>query len=395
MHPIVSAMRPALRLTLLAALLLAACAPAAPPSPTAPAAPKPAEAAKPAAEAKLAEAKPAAAKPAVAQKHLRLAINNPVLEPGIAFLWIGQALGYFEEEGLTVEIAPSQGAAEATQWVAAGRVDLAVPQGSAMVNAAAQGQDLGIVAAYLMNRQSIYEWVVLPDSPLQSLAELKGKKVGIESEGGEGTYIYRALMKELGQTPEANQVIVAGQALQAAENIKKGAVDVMIWADTSRALSQAQGYQWRQLPTPKYYEKIFANVAVTRKQFLTEQRATLVAYLRSLAKASLFFTTNPDAALRLHFKLHPQTVPTGVSVDDAVQRNLVGVNVRAPKLIPKAGERWGEFSKEAWEYYAREYLGHGDKIKDVTQFYTNDLLAEINSFDAQKIVEQAKNYKVQ
>jgi NitT/TauT family transport system substrate-binding protein len=69
--------------------------------------------------------------PAATAKHVRLAINNPVLEPGISFLWIGKELGYFDEEKLTVKFVPSQGAAEAIQWAASGKVDLAVPEAGA------------------------------------------------------------------------------------------------------------------------------------------------------------------------------------------------------------------------------------------------------------------------
>jgi NitT/TauT family transport system substrate-binding protein len=356
------ARRLALTLALLIAVLVAACAPAA---------------------------------PGGVEKRVRLAISTSVLEPGISFFWIGKELGYFDDERLTVEIFPTQGVVEATQWVAASKVDLASPPPSAMIQAAAQGQDLGLIATYLLNRQAILEFVVAPDSPITSLAEIRGKKVGVVSEADEGHFIYRALMKELGYPLDANQVINTGQGLPAAEALKNRTVDVMIWADVQRALFEAQGYQVRQLPLPKFYEKLAANVMITRKDFLGQQRETLVSYLRALAKASLFFATNPDAALRLHYKSHPETLPKETPLDEAVEQNLIGIRVRVPKLVPQPAEQWGQMSKENWEFYAKEYLGLGDKITDVTQFYTTDLIADINKFDQQGIVDQAKNYKVQ
>src|SRR5213593_4452119 len=102
MQRIVCAVGPLASFVLLIGLMLSACAPASP-SP----APKAGEA------------------PAAAEKHLRIAINNPVFQPGIAFLWLGQDLGYFNEERLTVEFVPSEGAGQATQWLTTGQVDIA------------------------------------------------------------------------------------------------------------------------------------------------------------------------------------------------------------------------------------------------------------------------------
>lgn len=332
--------------------------------------------------------------PPASEKQLRIIFNNPVFQPGISFLWIGQGLGYFEEEKLTPEFVPSQGAAEATQWVASGKGDVAFPQPGPLVEATGQGQDLGLVAVYLLNRQMIYEFVVNPDSPIKTVADIKGKKVGVVNETDEGIYIHRSLMRELGYEQNANQVIGTGQNLQAAEALKKGTVDVMIWADTQRALSQANGYQWRILPNPPWFDKLFSNVLITRRDFLAKNREVLVSFLRVLAKSSLFFATNSTAALQLHFKLYPQTVPTGKTVDESVKANLISVEVRTPKLLPRSGEKWGEFSKENWEYYVRSYIGVGsDKIKDSSTFFTNELVADINKFDQQKVIDQAKNFK--
>jgi hypothetical protein len=55
----------------------------------------------------------------------------------------------------------------------------------------------------------------------------------------------------------------------------------------------------------------------------------------------------------------------------------------------------GEFSKDSWEYYVKDYLALGDKVTDAAQVYTNDVVAEINSFDQQKIIDDAKKYRPQ
>src|SRR5918912_3746475 len=156
---------------------------------------------------------PAGGAPAAAGKSLRIAFNNPVLQPGISFLWIGKQLGYMDEENLSVEFVPTSGAGEATQLVAAGKADLALPQLGPMLEAAAQGQDLGLIGIYLLNRKNIYELVVPPDSSIQAYTDLKGKKIGKISEVDEADYVYRAMMTDLGVPLEANQLINTGAAV--------------------------------------------------------------------------------------------------------------------------------------------------------------------------------------
>jgi NitT/TauT family transport system substrate-binding protein len=365
--------------------LVAGCAPgSAPPA-------KPAEGTKPGEAAKPAASGPAAAGTGA---KLRLALNNPILNPGISFGWLGKELGYWQEEGLDLEFVGTQGAAEATQWIASGKVEFGYPPPSALVNAAADGNDLGLVCVYLFNRQPIYETSVLPESPITTLQDLRGKKVGVLSLGDESAIFANEIMDELGLPRTEIQLIAVGAGVQAAAQLKQGAVDVLMWADVQRALAEGQGFAFRQLEAPKFTENIFGNQVVVRKDFLAQNRQAVVGFLRNLAKGLLFMVTNPEAAIMIHYKVYPETLPRGMSAEDAVKANLSTLLVRNPKLLPKPGEKWGENSKELWEFYVRNYLGFGpDKVRDPSQFFTNELLDEVNDFDQEAIIQQARNWK--
>ena len=66
------------------------------------------------------------------------------------------------------------------------------------------------------------------------------------------------------------------------------------------------------------------------------------------------------------------------------------------RLNPEANGRWGYQSPKAWEAIDG-YLVESDQLKqkvDVAQAFTNDLIPEINRFDAAKVKADAKNYKV-
>lgn len=186
-------------------LVLAACAPAAPPPTAAPA--KPAEASKPApakAEAgKPAESKPEASKPAAASPVASPAAASPVASPAAAAkpgeltqlqlalatnlnyvpVFVAIEKGIFNKHGLDLKIRPFATGVEATKAVQAGEVELAVANFSTLISARASGAPLKGFwlfendATAANNDQNIV-LIVPPNSPVQKVADLAGKKIG-------------------------------------------------------------------------------------------------------------------------------------------------------------------------------------------------------------------------
>jgi NitT/TauT family transport system substrate-binding protein len=121
---------------------------------------------------------------------VRFALANPIINPGLSFVWIGSHFGWYQREGIDLEIIRTQGPADATQRVAAGQVEFGLPPPAFYVTSVASGQDLGLVSVYLLRRQQQYSFAVLQDSPIKALKDLTGKKVGVSSLGDEGvTYV--------------------------------------------------------------------------------------------------------------------------------------------------------------------------------------------------------------
>ena len=84
---------------------------------------------------------------------VRFALANPIINPGLSFVWIGSHFGWYQREGIDLEIIRTQGPADATQRVAAGQVEFGLPPPAFYVASAASGQDLGLVSVYLLRRQ--------------------------------------------------------------------------------------------------------------------------------------------------------------------------------------------------------------------------------------------------
>ena len=325
---------------------------------------------------------------------LKIALNTPVINPGLAFIWVGIELGYYSEENIELEIVTSQGTAQATQWVATGVADIAFPPPSALLNAAAQGQDLDLVSVYLINREPVYEVLTLPDSPVQNLADLKNTRIGVVSLGDESAVYAEATMDELGYSPDDFALIAVGTGVQAATQLRRGEVDALVIGDVDRVLTERQGFSFRRLESPQFAQHIFGNQVVVQRDFLSENEEILEGFLRALAKGTLFTTANPEAAIRIHYDLFPETLPQGMSLDEAVETNLATLTVRIPKLTPdeEEGEKWGANDLQDWLAYI-SYLGLGAEIADPAPFFTNELVDEVNEFDAEAVRRSASEYQ--
>src|SRR5690348_5702629 len=68
---------------------------------------------------------PAAAKPAASKAltHVRFALANPIINPGLSYTWIGSYFNWYQDQGIDLEIVRTQNPADATQRAAAGQVE--------------------------------------------------------------------------------------------------------------------------------------------------------------------------------------------------------------------------------------------------------------------------------
>ena len=87
-----------------------------------------------------------------------------------------QALGYWKEEGLDVMVTSVEGSAAGMQQLAAGNLQIVSLGPEEIVIGREKG--VKIKGFYVQARETIYRLVVPADSPLQKVADLKGKTIG-------------------------------------------------------------------------------------------------------------------------------------------------------------------------------------------------------------------------
>ncbi len=334
--------------------------------------------------------------------NIKITMANPLFNPGISFLWISNFLGYYQAEGVDAQFVAAQGGAQAMGWALAGRTHVALPRPIPILFKTAKAKKLPpILGVYILNRDAIYgDGVAVPlDSPIKSVCDLQGKKVGVMSQRDSGPLFVKKALETCGIPKKEQNVtyLPVGPVAKAATAMKLGRVDAWANVDVQYTLARARGFKFKLLPYQKSWTKnLFGNVVWINKKFFAENRKTVVGFLRGLAKGSLFFYTNPMATLEAHWVMYPESRPKGMSREKASALMVKVLTNRAPKLRPDDDEKinkFGAHDEGEWTEYVK-FVGLDKALSKemIKGLYTNELIDEVNNFDRQEVINRAKNW---
>jgi len=251
---------------------------------------------------------------------------------------------------------------------------------------------------YTAYQANIYGIAVPADSPVKSITDLKGKKIGVTSMASAGVIVARALAKAAGMNPDSDiTILVAGEAAQTAALLGSKQIDALSQFDTQYALTMNAGAKLRMLEHPEI-KKFPSNGFVALEEYLKDNRKEAVAMARGYAMGTVFAIANPEAAIRILWEVYPQTKATGKDEATALRDDLLTLEARAKnwRYEPVDGKRWGDNVEANYQSYMEWLLAQG-VIKEKTSasdIITNDLLDDINRFDSAVVAADAKAYKM-
>jgi len=210
-------------------------------------------------------------KAATGADKLRIGYGAPSVTMSI--LWITKEGKLFEKNGLDVEVLYLESALVQRALIA-GNVAFGEMTGSLMSAPKLQGADLVMVAGFLNHLQ--YRLVARPE--IKSVAELKGKRVGVSRFGAGADRATRLLLSKLGLHPEKDVLLVqVGGAPTRLSALSANAIDAAIVDPPDHKKAQEAGM------------RVLANMEEMNIPF---QHTGLVTSRAQLAKA-------PDIARRV------------------------------------------------------------------------------------------------
>src|ERR1700710_1973158 len=180
---------------------------------------------------------------ATAQQTIRVGWTIPAEE---SKYWMMKRPAEFPELGKTynIEWVQFQGTAPMTQALAAGALDCATQSPLALAQGAVNGNLRAyIVAQHVFEKPggfSVY-WAVKDDSPIKTVADLKGKTVGISVIGGGTQGPFNLMLKRAGLDPEKDVKLVEVSFSLSEDALRQGRVDAVNMNQPFAARAEAKG----------------------------------------------------------------------------------------------------------------------------------------------------------
>src|SRR4051795_13740393 len=158
-------------------------------------------------------------------------INIATASLGLPYLplIIAQQRRFFADEGLQVEIAAFAGGSKALQSLMGGSSDVASGAYSNTLTMAAKGQKLKNFVVQV--RYPALTIAVSKKAKYNTLADLKGMKIGVSAPGSSTHMIINHLLSKAGLTSNDVSIIGVGTSAAAVAAMEKGEIDAIINSD--------------------------------------------------------------------------------------------------------------------------------------------------------------------
>lgn len=305
------------------ALVALSCAPA-PTAPSIAPAPTSAQSSSAASSASTAQAQ-GTAKPV---RHL--VYGSPVTPPNMVHLapYVAQEMGFFKEVGLDVEFKSFEGGIGAFRGMISGGLDVAGTSSDALFAAVQQGVAVHAIGTYAPKLSVVM--VGTPD--VKSVADLKGKKMGMQEVGGFADVMNQLLLGSAGLKKSdvtSISVTTAGrvQALVTGEiNAHALHADQYYAALSKRPDLVTLAKMWEVAPEWWYAAFAAPDDAVKKNPEL------YIDFMTAIVKAQRFMYQNRDKTIEIgikYTKLDPDAVAKGY--DDLAKGGIWAVNDGMPK----------------------------------------------------------------
>ena len=333
----------------------------------------------------------AVAQPAPPLKKFRVLLP---FRDGITFFPLSTAnqLGYMKDEGIELDLQVVNGSSAVVQQLAAGNAQMGVILAPNTLLGFAEG--VKYKAFYDFLTRNTFDVKVLPDSPVNKLADLKGRNIGTIDLTRGDLPLLRSQLQRAGLNPARDVVFVAlGPTMSVhALALKENKVQALNLSWNNTVSVEAAGGKLKCITCDSEELQLASETTAATDAVFQQDRRYVVGLGRAMAKASLFAETNPEAAIAVMKRVAPQE-----HTDPAFTRTFF--NAALVIMKPRQPAKYGLSDVGGWDRLqnfmavpTEGATGMTTKV-DVRQLVTNELVDEMNRFDAEAVRKQAREFK--
>lgn len=234
-----------------------------------------------------------------------------------------EALGLFKENNLSVKLLVFQGAGALLPQVASKRVTFGFPVSEPVILSYITGKNpLPLRFFYNGTPSQTMEYAVLADSPVKSLADLKGKTIGVGALTWGTLPGSRAALRVAGLKPGDNVNFVAvgnlGSGFQA---LRAHRVDALNYNSSWHDLLELSGTPIRRIAYPDVFQETPGNGFIAHEDTFKTQPDLIRRFGKAWTEAQYVCQVNPEFCVRAFWKYAPESKPAdaeGKGLQDAV-----------------------------------------------------------------------------
>jgi NitT/TauT family transport system substrate-binding protein len=275
-------------------------------------------------------------------REVKLLLSLRVSGKWIAGL-VAQKQGYFEDEGLKVELQSTDGSGFVTQQLIAGNSEFGFAGAASSVIAYSKDKNLRALACN--EARNVFSINVKSDGPITDVSKLAGYKIGIPEKGGGEDPLVQSVLNENGLQGKVDVVPIGDPGPAVVRALKSDKVHGFASGYTDIATLVAGGIALRDITPPKFVP-MPGDCLVTSSEVLAkpEGAKTASGLIRAWTKGALFAIANPDAAVEIVCeKIPEQCTDKEGFTKPYVERILGLLQPVDPNLPPTAidAQGWG------------------------------------------------------
>jgi NitT/TauT family transport system substrate-binding protein len=209
---------------------------------------------------------------------------------------IGLDAKIWQQEGIDLRISAFRGDAQMQQALTAGALDVAVGSGPGLGFRAKGVPAIGVAAMY--GPPANLALTVLSRSSIKTIADLKGKKIGVTTLGSLTDWLTRELSRQQGWGPDGIQVMPLGTVPARLAAMERNELDGLVIESATGFELEEQGKGRNILFFGDIEKQFYTHVIFATDDMIAKREDLLRRFLRGWFKTVAFMKANKAAAVK-------------------------------------------------------------------------------------------------